>query len=98
MSFKRFLSGSLAAFLSVEQNHSCNFESGHHGKHSCEVILILGKWFRRRCHLKKRFMDDGLTTDAGRRPITIPHLEPLAQGSQKGMQVIEVHWLLLIFV
>ena len=21
---------------SVEQNHLCNFEKGHHGKHSCE--------------------------------------------------------------
>ena len=24
--------------FSVEQNHLCNFERGHHGEHSCEVI------------------------------------------------------------
>ena len=23
---------------SVEQNHLCNFERGHHGEHSCEVL------------------------------------------------------------
>ena len=23
---------------SVEWNHLCNFERGHHGEHSCEVI------------------------------------------------------------
>ena len=23
---------------SVEQNHLCNFEKGHHGEHSCEVL------------------------------------------------------------
>ena len=24
--------------FSVEQNHLCNYERGHHGEHSCEVI------------------------------------------------------------
>ena len=32
---KDFLSGALAASCSVEWNHLCNFERGHHGKHSC---------------------------------------------------------------
>ena len=36
---------------SVERNHLCNFERGHHGEHSCEVLLNLDQWFRR-CHLK----------------------------------------------
>ena len=37
----------------MEQNHLCNFERRHHGKHSCEVFLNLDQWFRRRCRLKK---------------------------------------------
>ena len=36
----------------VELNHLCNFEWGHHGEHSCEVIWNLDQWFRRRCRLK----------------------------------------------
>ena len=36
----------------VEQNHLCNFERGHYGEHSCEVIWNLDQWFRRRCRLK----------------------------------------------
>ena len=27
---------------SVEQNHLCNFEKGHHGEHSCEVLMKFG--------------------------------------------------------
>ena len=37
---------------SVERNNLCNFERGHHGEHSCEFILNLNQWFRRRCCLK----------------------------------------------
>ena len=43
---------------SVERNHLCNFERGHHREHSCEVILYLNQWFRRRCRLKKKFTHD----------------------------------------
>ena len=46
-----------------------------------ECSPFLYQWFRRRCHLKKKFRDDGRRTDEGGRPITIPHLEPLAQVS-----------------
>ena len=34
---KDFLSGALTAFL-FGGAESCNFESGHYGEHSCEVI------------------------------------------------------------
>ena len=44
---------------SVERNHLCYFERGHHGQHLCEVILNLDQLFRRRCRLKKKFMKDG---------------------------------------
>ena len=40
----------------------CNFERGHHGEHSCEVILNLDQWLRR-CCLKKKFMDARRTPD-----------------------------------
>ena len=43
---------------SVERNHLCNFERGHNGEHSCEVILNLDQWFRRSCRLKKTFAED----------------------------------------
>ena len=56
------------------------FEIEHLGEHSCEVILNLNQWFRRRCHLKKKFMHDRRTMD---RLITIAHLEPLAQVGKK---------------
>ena len=39
------------------------------------------EWFRR-CRLKKRFAHDG-RTDTGQRPITIAHIEPSAQVSEK---------------
>ena len=38
---KDFLSGALAALLFSGEKHLCIFERGHHGKHSCEVILNL---------------------------------------------------------
>ena len=47
-------------------------------EHSCEVILKLDQWFRWRCRLKKKFMDNAL----GIRPITIAHLiKPSAKVS-----------------
>ena len=45
-----------------------HFGRGHYGEHSCEIILNLDQWFRRRCRLKKKFMHDG------RWPITLAHL------------------------
>ena len=47
----------------MERNHLCNFARGHYGEHSIEIILNLGQWFRRRCHLKKKFTHDGQTLD-----------------------------------
>ena len=38
------------------------FGRRHYVEHSCEVILNLDQWLRRRC-LKKKFTDDGHTTD-----------------------------------
>ena len=35
----------------VGQNHLCNFERGHYGKHFREVIWKLDQWFRW-CRLK----------------------------------------------
>ena len=31
-------------FCSVEQNHLCNFERGHHGEHSCELMKLYEIW------------------------------------------------------
>ena len=58
MWFKRFL-----IWSSVEWNHLCNFERGHHGEHSYEVIWNLDQWFRRRCHLKKKATDRRTTNE-----------------------------------
>ena len=58
---------------SVKWKYLFKFGRGHYGEHSCEIILNLGKWFRR-C-LKKKFMDNR------QRLITIAHLEPSAQVS-----------------
>ena len=41
---------------SAEQNHLCDFGSRHYGEHSCEIILKLDRWFRRRCCLKKKIV------------------------------------------
>ena len=37
---------------SVEQNHSCNFDTKHHKEKFFDIILNLNHWFRRRCLLK----------------------------------------------
>ena len=47
---KNFLSRSLVALCSAEQNHLCSFGPGHYENHFCEVILNLEQWFRRGCH------------------------------------------------
>ena len=36
---------------SVDLNHLCNFERSHEER-SCEIILNLDQWFRRKCRLK----------------------------------------------
>ena len=39
-------------FCSVERYcYLCNFGRGHPEEQFCEIILILGQWFRR-CHIK----------------------------------------------
>ena len=60
----------------------CNVCRGHYGEHTCEVILNLDQWFRRRCVIKKSLRTTH-TADDGRTPITIANLEPLAQISLK---------------
>ena len=39
----------------MQQNHLCDFERGHHGEYSCEVIWNLDHWFKRR-HCLKTFL------------------------------------------
>ena len=59
MSFKRFLiwsSGSPPVRWS--RTIHAILKKGHHREHSCEVIWNLDQWFRRRCHLKKKFTHD----------------------------------------
>ena len=46
-------------------------------EHSNEIIYNLDLRFRKRCHLKKKFMDGRFTTDSGQRLITIAYLESL---------------------
>ena len=36
---------------SAKQKHLCNFGRGYYEEQFCEIILILGQWFKR-CHLK----------------------------------------------
>ena len=36
----------------------CHFCRGHYGENSCEIIFNLDQWFRRRYHLKKKFIED----------------------------------------
>ena len=38
---------------SVNWNHLCNIERMHHEEQSCEIIMNLDLWFRRKCHLKE---------------------------------------------
>ena len=47
---------------SVERNHLCHFSRGYQEEQICEIILNFNQWFRRRCHLKKKFTDDGQRT------------------------------------
>ena len=65
----------------MERNQFCNFGRGHIGEHSCEVILNMDQWFRRRCRLKKKFTN-GRMHD-GRRPITTAHRETFGSGELK---------------
>ena len=43
----------LQPFCSMERNHLCNSGRVHHEEQFCKIVLNLGQWFRRRCHLKK---------------------------------------------
>ena len=36
-------------FFSAERNHLCNFGRGYNKEQFCQIILNLGKWFRRCC-------------------------------------------------
>ena len=36
-------------FCSAEHNHLCNFGREYYEEQFCEIILILGQWFRRCC-------------------------------------------------
>ena len=36
----------------VDWNHLCNIERRHREEQSCEIILNLDQWFRRKCRLK----------------------------------------------
>ena len=57
----------------MEQNNFINFGRGSPKEHFCEIILKSGHWPKRRCHLKKLFMD-GWTEDR-KMSITIAYLE-----------------------
>ena len=39
-------------FCSAEPYYFCNFGRGYPEEQFCEIILNVGQWFRRRCHLK----------------------------------------------
>ena len=39
-------------FCSAEHKQLCNFGRGYPEEQFCEIIMILGKWIRRRCRLK----------------------------------------------
>ena len=39
-------------FLILNWSHLCNIERMHHAEQSCEIILNLDQWFRRKLHLK----------------------------------------------
>ena len=60
----------------MEWNHLCNFGRGHYGLNSCEIILNLAQWLRRRCRLNKKAY--GQWTDDGQRTIKIAKLEASA--------------------
>ena len=48
-------------FRSAESDHLCNFGRGYSEEQFSEIILNLGQWFRRRCHLKD-FLSGALAT------------------------------------
>ena len=53
MSFKDiFYLELLMPLCSVDWNYLCNFGRRHHEEQSCEIILNLDQWFRRKCRLK----------------------------------------------
>ena len=45
----KVLSGALAVLLFGAVDLLCNFERGHHGEYSYEVIWNLDQWFKMRC-------------------------------------------------
>ena len=42
----------LQPLYSAERNHLCNFGRRHHEEQTCEIILNLDQWFRRKSCLK----------------------------------------------
>ena len=79
MSFKRFLLELWLPSCLVERNHSCNFEKSIIGNIQVKLFEIWtrssGGYIVLRKSLRNRQRHDG------QRPITIAHLEPLAQAS-----------------
>ena len=66
MSFNRFLiwsSGSPRVQWSETIYHLCNFGRRHYGEQTCEVILNLDQWFRRRCPYKEKVYTRRTKTD-----------------------------------
>ena len=45
----------------MERNHLCNFGIECYKEQFCEIILNLGKWFRRRCCLTD-FLSEALVS------------------------------------
>ena len=65
----------LQLFSSPEQNRLGNFGRGPYEEHLCEIDLKWAQWFRKRCHLKKKFTDDGQCRVQARKiPITKAYL------------------------
>ena len=52
---------------------------------ACNACSSLGQWFRKRCHLKKKFTHYEHKTVDGQRTITIAHL---GSGDQKNMLMV----------
>ena len=55
---KYFLSRALVAIFFRRAEHLSILVESLKEEHLCEVILDLGQWLRRRCRLKKMFMDN----------------------------------------
>ena len=73
-------------------NHLCKYGSGHYVEHFFE-ILNMEQWFKRKCR-SKTFLSraqvailfsgaEPFVPDAGRRPITIAHLELKDEHAEK---------------